>query len=214
MANTKTMLSRKVYTYENGETGRSAKPGWQKLTFEFLAPNKDEKDQPIILETVSVDRSLFPAEVLDCAIGHGLSQKLGDALAGIAGKAAKEGVSPDKERGFVDFAFELISDAIDNLKEGVWVAEGEGSSGSGSVTILYEAIVAAFAKAGTELTDEQKASIREKLKGEDYRNAAKARKDIAAEVEKIKAARAAERAKKAAAQAKQADDLEALDELI
>ena len=60
----------------------------------------------------------------------------------------------------------------------------------------------AFAKAGHELTEEQIAGIRQKVKDEDYRKEAKARPDVNSEVQRITAeraqARAAEAAKKAA----------------
>lgn len=213
---TRTQLVRKVYVHEDGEEGRSAKPESKSLRFEFLAPQKDENDNPVVLDTRTIDLDAFIKEqpgIAHCAFGHGLSQKLGDGLAGIAGKAAKDDVSEDKERGFVDYALSLFDDALDNLQNGVWVAEGEGSSGSGNVTVLFEAIVAAFAKAGTDLTDEQRASVRGKLKDEQYRKDAKARSDVAAEVARITAERAAERAKKAAAKAKAdkpEDDLSSL----
>lgn len=206
MATSKTTLARKVYTYSDGETGRSAKPGWTKLTFELLAPEKDSDGNAIVLESVDVTPDMFPEDIQWCAIGHGLSQKLGDNLAGIAGKAAKDEDAPDfdEERGYVDYAVILLSDAIDNLKNGVWVSESEGSSGPGSVTMLYEAIVAAFTEAGSELSEEQLANIRTKLKDEDYRKAAKANPSVDAKYKELAAKRAAERAKAAKAKAKDA----------
>ena len=213
----RTQLVRKVYDYEGGESGRSAKPNATVLNFEFLAPEKDENDKAVVLDTRTIDLKAFAAdnaEMAFCAMAHGLSQKLGDELAGIDGKAAKANEARDDERGFVDFALSLWDDMFDNITSGVWVEEGEGSSGAGNVTVLLEAIVAAFADAGTELDDAQKAGIRASLKDEAFRKAAKARPDVAAHVADITAKRAAERAAKAKEKAAAATDMGDLNALL
>lgn len=214
MASTRTQLVRKVYLDAEGESQRSAHKDAQVLRFEFLAPEKDAEDNAVVLEVRNVDLQGFLAEHSDmafCAMGHGLSQKLGDNLAGIAGKAAKAepSVEPDPERGFVDFALELFDDALDNILSDVWVAEGEGSSGAGNVTILVQAIVAVLEANGREA---DVAEIRGKVKDKDYREKAKANPHVAAEVRKLEQARAEERLKKAQEKAAEAST-EGLDEL-
>lgn len=209
---TKMQHLRKKYVYENGESGRSAKPNWVKLVFELLGPKTDDDEPAPVVDTIEIERSEIGEDIVACAIGHGISQKLGDDLAGIAKKAKAEGVSPDETRGYADFILERLNAMLENFAAGVWVAEGESASGAGSVTILLEAIVAAFKASGTELTEEQIAGVRLNLKDEAWRNQVKARADVAAQVEIIKAARAAERAKKAQekAAAAETDDLASL----
>lgn len=195
---------RKVYTYEDGSTGQSAKPGWTKLTFNLYGSEKDENDKPIVVDSFDVSKADLPDAIKDCAIGHGVSQKMGDDQAGIATKAKAENVEPDPKTGYAGFIKGRLSDMMDNFANGVWVAEGEGSSGGGNVTILFEAIVSAFGDAGQELTDEQKATVRAKLQDEDYRKSARARPDVGMHVARITAERAAERAKAARKAAKDA----------
>ena len=204
---TKMQRMRKSYRYANGETGRSAKADWTHLVFEILGvPTKDENDKNVypVVDTVEIPRGEIVAETQACAMGHGIMQKVGDTIADVVRVAAKDGVTEDPKTGFASLILETISDQIDNIKAGVWIEEREGS-GSQSVTLLFEAVVAAFSKAGTELTDEQSAGIREKLKDEEYRKKAKARADVAAEFARLQAERAAERAKTAAKKAKDAD---------
>jgi hypothetical protein len=208
MANTKTPLTRKVYTYADGRMGRSARPGATKMTFEFVAPIKDAEGNLVVLETREINLSEFPAGVIECATFHGFGQKFTDDLAGIAGKAAKDEATEHPERGFVDYAVERFDDMMDNLRNGVWVSESEGGGKGSNVTILHEAIVSVFAEAGTELSDEQKAGIMTKLADEEYRTAAKDRPDVAYQVKRITAERAAARAKEAKAKAKAAGSQE------
>lgn len=204
MAEKKTALVRKVYTYADDTTGRSAKPGWKVLTFELLSPHRDAEENLVVLDRVEVSRDMFPAEILECAIGHGLSQKIGDDLSGIATKAAKEEPPfvADPERGFVEYAYDRIAAMVDNLKGGVWVEEGEGSTGASNVTILFEAIVHVLKASGKELTESDLAAVREKLKNKDYREGAKARPDVAAQVAAIQLERAKARHDAAKAKAK------------
>ena len=145
---TKLQHLRKVYVYDNGETGRSAKPNWQELRFELLGPKGDGDEAAPVVDTFAVERASLTDDIVACAIGHGVSQKMGDAIAGIAKKAKADGVEYDPKTGLSAYIKELLSDMADNFAQGVWVAEGESASGGGSVTILLEAIIAAFANAG------------------------------------------------------------------
>lgn len=206
MASERISILRKVYRNADGSRSRSAKAGWQALVFEFLAPNKDDKGNLVVLETVEFAKGAIPTEMFECAAGHGLSQKLGDTIASLVDKAkkAEPPVVADPERGLVDFAMELIQDAWDNIVQGVWVSEREGSSGAANVTILLEAIVAAFKDGGKVLTEEEIAAQRAKLADEDHRTKAREVPAVAAHVARIQAERAAERAKAARAKAKEA----------
>lgn len=205
---------RKVYVYEDGAEGRSAKPGWKKLRFEMLAPNKDDDGNFVVVDTREITPDMFDGEIVHCAAGHGLSQKIGDDLAGIDKKAANDGASFDPETGYAAYIGQRIDDMVDNLKNGVWVAEGEGSTGGGNVTILFEAIMRAFEEAGVDVSEEQKAGIREKLKDEQFRKNARARADVAMHVAEITAERAAARAKAAAEKAAEASDEDTVADLL
>lgn len=200
---TKTQLLRKVFVGTDGTEKRSAFNGWSVLRFDLLSPTKDADGKGVVIDTFSINRSDVPTDMIECAAGHGLSQKLGDDLAGIAKKAEADNVSEDPTRGFVDYAKSRLTEAFENIKGGVWVEEGEGGAGA-SVTILLMAVQAAFVDAGSELTDEQIATVREKLKDETYRKAAASRPDVDLHVKRIRAERAAEAAKAARAKAKEA----------
>ena len=210
MANRGPQVVRKSYLAAVGtaeETAkRSAFPGWEVLRFEFLSPRKDANDNPIVVGTRDVQASTLPDEIQWCSLGHGISQKLGDDLAGIAAKAAKEEepVSEDPEDGWAPYAMERFDYALENLIAGVWVSESEGSGGGASVTILLEAIVAAFADKGRELTEEEVSKLRLAVKDEDYRKKARERADVKAHMATIAAKRAEERRKKLAKEAKTA----------
>lgn len=194
---TKLQHLRKKYVYDNGEEGRSAKPNWVKLVFECLGPKGEDDETAPVVETYTVERDKLSDDIMACAFGHGISQKMGDDIAGIAKKAKAENVEYDETRGYADFIVERLTAMAENFAAGVWVAEGESASGSGSVTILLEAIVRAFGKAGTELSEDQIAGVRANLKNTEWRDAVKARADVAAEVAAINAERAAQRAAKA-----------------
>jgi hypothetical protein len=216
MANTKMQRIRRKYTYADGSTGTSAKPGTQGLVLEVLGmPTEDGngKRQYPIVHTFTVDKSKLPESVIECAVWHGLSQKLGDANAEVAKTAKAEGVTEDPETGLADLTNETLSDMWDNLLQGVWVTESEGGSRGASVTILSEAIFAVLADAGHEVTDEVKAGVMQKLQDEDYRKASKARADVDYHMKRITAERAAARAKDAKAKAKD-QDAQGIDGLI
>lgn len=199
----KLSVMRKSYVYADGTVSRSAKADWTALRFDlFGAERKDDK--PVVVETVTFDRSAFPADILACAAGHGLMQKLGDEAAGLAEKAKKDGFSFDAERGYADFVRDsLLAPMIDNLTNGVWVEEGEGTSGAGNVVILAEAILRTMAETNPDfvIDDEAKSRMIARLANKEVREGAKARVDVAKHVAAITAERAAERAAKAAEKA-------------
>ena len=144
----------------------------------------------------------FTDDMMDCAIGHGFMQKIGDDMAGIDKKALIDGISFDTKTGFSEYIADRISDMVENFTANVWVAEGEGATGGSNITILSQAIFATFAAAKQELDDDAKAKVMVRLQDEDYRKKAKLRPDIASHVAKITAYRAAERADAAAKKAK------------
>lgn len=194
---------RKVYGYDDGSEGRSAKPNWTSLRFEMLAPEKDADDNFIVVDTRTINRdSAEKWDVAACALGHGYSQKIGDDLAGLAKKAKDDGATFDDERGYADYIAERIDAMLDTFQNGVWVSEAEGGSGAAQVTILFQALLEAYKNGGQELDESQQATLREKLKNEDFRKSAGDVPEVKAAMENIKAARAAERAQKAAAAAK------------
>lgn len=197
---TRTSRLRKMYEYDDGRTGRSAKPGWKALIFEVLAAKTG--DEYPVAETIRIERDTLPADMWDCGSGHGVMQKVGDEISGIARQLSKDGVAEDTKLGYAPQVAESIRDAVANLQAGVWVEEGEGSSGAGNVTILIEAIGRVYTEAGHELTPDVLQSIRTKAKDADYRKGARARTDVAKHVRDIELERAKERAKAAAQAAK------------
>lgn len=204
---------RKVYTYADGSTGRSAKPEWVKLTFEMLGPKGDDDETAPVVDTFDFVRDDIPQEIHWCSSGHGLSQKGGDDIAGIAKKAKESGYDYDPVRGYADCIKERLGNVYDNILAGIWVAEGESSSGAGNVTILLQAVMQVFENANRELSEDQIAAFRENLKDEEYRNELKARPDIDLQVRKILEERAAER--RAQAEAKlESTDVGSLDDLL
>lgn len=210
---TKMSHVRKVYEFENGERGRSAKPDWTALHFELLGTGKDADGKAVVVDTVTVERSGIVDDIAACAVGHGLSQKLGDDLSGIAKKADADGASFDETNGFAAYIRERLEAMLDNFSNGVWVAEGEGATGSGNVTILLEAMVRVFEAAGKDLSDEQLATIRNNLKDEDYRKGVKARPDVDKHVKAIQLERAQARLA-AAENAAENADTGGLDDLL
>ena len=193
---------RKRYEYEDKTTGRSAKPKWTALLFDLISPVKNSDDELVVLDTVRVERDDFTDEMIDCAVGHGFMQKIGDDMAGIDKKALTDGIAFDAKTGFSDYIADRIADMLENFGANVWVAEGEGATGGSNITILSQAIFATFAAAKQELDDEAKAKVMVRLQDEDYRKKAKLRPDIASHVARITAERAAERAEAAAKKAK------------
>lgn len=205
---------RKFFGYADNTTSRSAKVGWTSIMFELVAPFKDAKGDFIPLETVTIPRSSFPAEIVDCAAGHGFGQKIGDDLAGIAIKAAKEvpAVHASKERGFAEYIKSRIADMVENLSNGFWVEESE--AGGSNLTILLAAVIRTFEAAGKVLSDAQIEHIKGALKGSEYSAGLKARADISKHYADITSERAAERAKKAQENLAGSVDMPDLDTLL
>ena len=172
----------KTYTYSDGDTGRSAKPGCMALTLTF----GEGDDAPKIV----VDASKFSDEVRHCATYHGLSQKIGDSYASLKDD---------------DSRYEAASAMVEHLMTGVWVAEGEGAGPR--ITLLVEAIMRAAKVAGKKADEAAiAAKCSDKETGKAYREGALKNAQVAAQYEQIKAERAAERAAKKAEAAKQAAD--------
>lgn len=199
----KMSVSRKVYVLADGTTSNRAKPNWSSLRFELFGANKDAEGKNVVVDTVDIPQDVFSAEIMACAAGHGLMQKIGDNMAGIEGQAKKDmeaGVSEavfDPQKGYAAYARYLIEGMVDNLKAGAWVEEGEASGGAGNVTILLEATVAAYADQGKILTDAHKKELVAKFEDKAARDATRKIPAIAAHIARIVAERAAERAKKA-----------------
>lgn len=189
MANERVM--KKVYTYADGTEGRSAKPGWTRINFQLIS-SVDEDKKVTVDRVISFEAGEFE-KIRDCAIGHGLMQKIGDEVSGWRTKAEKAGKEPT-----LDFVESLIRDVADNLRAGVWVEEGEGNTGAGNVTILLDAIKAAYEKVGQPLSDEQITVFTAKLAEKAERDAIKAIPEVDVEVKRIIAERAQTRAKEAA----------------
>lgn len=184
-------IMRKSYVYADGTTSRSAKNDWTALRFEFF-DGVGSDGKPAVANTVDFSRGDFE-KVSGAAMGHGLAQKLGDEAAGYPAKAEKAHATADWQ-----FVKSLITDAADNLRNGVWVEEGEGSSGAGNVTILAEATARAYAEIGKPLSDGAKAKVISALANKEEREKARANALIAKHVRAIEKERADERARKAA----------------
>lgn len=204
---------RKVYVNGDGETSRSAKPGTV-LRFEMFGTAKDDDGKPVVIDTFDVDVAKLGQDMLECAMRHGVSQKLGDNIAGIETKVTKSQDTEDPlptfdvETGYAPAIRAILESQWEDLAGGVWVSESEGGGGSGNVTMLLEAVQAAFAKEGQELSEKQVKAFREQLADKDAAKAIKSNPQVAAEYQAIQAKRAQERAKAAAAKAKEAGKAE------
>jgi hypothetical protein len=200
---------RKVFVNADGTTTKSADKGWVKLRFELFNAAKDDKDQFVICDTFEVEKDKLIPAMVDAAAGYGLSQKLGDSVAGIVKYAAREdvGFTPDKVTGYASLIKTMLAEGWEDILNGFWTEEREGEGGGGSsITILLAAIVRAFAAQNVTLTAGQMEGIKGKLATKEGREAFSARKDVKVHIAAIKAERAAEAAKKAAAAADEADD--------
>ena len=167
---------------ENGEAeSRSATENWKRLEFRFENGN-----------TLAVSRDQFPDNVVAAAMGHGLSQKIGDAYSGAT---------------TIDEAQEKAEALVEQLQQGIWVTERESSGPR--IGPLVEAIARVLEANG-------RPANREHLKGlyhgdKEKQKAAKANPEVAAMYDKIKAEEAAARAKESAKAAKGAEsDLDSL----
>lgn len=114
----------KVYIDSDGNEGRHAKAGAERLEIRFVGGHILE----CRLSELNADTQL-------AAAWHGVSQKVGDACSGKTG----------------DDAVEACEGMWENIVGGVWVAAKEGGP---RVTLLAEAIVRAKADEGVERTIE------------------------------------------------------------
>ena len=176
---------RKRYGYEAQTTVRSEKRKCPARVFVLISQVKNSDDELVVLDTVRVERDDFTDEMIDCAVGHGFMQKIGDDMAGIDKKALTDGIAFDAKTGFSDYIADRIADMLENFGANVWVAEGEGATGGSNITILSQAIFATFAAAEQELDDEAKPNVMVRLQDEDYRKNAKSSPDIAHHVARI-----------------------------
>ena len=172
----KETVCKKVFHYKDGERGRSAQPDAVALTFNFANG-----------ETIDVQQEKFTPAIQSCLMWNGISQKLGDAYAGAGAKAKETGQEP------ADVAFEMFGAMLEQLELGTWVTEREATGPR--LTILFEAIVAAKAKAGEEVREDTQQRLRE---DKDFREAAAELPAVKAEALRISAERAAARAAAAA----------------
>lgn len=207
---------RKMYV-KGDEVKRSAFPGWEILRFEMVAPEK-VNDDFVTVDTYDVRKADIVEAIADCAMGHGLSQKLGDNLAGIDKKVAADNSELpafDPKTGYAAAIRALLEEQMEDLRNGIWVSEAEGGGG-GNITILLEAIVAAFKAEGQELTEEQVGTFKTQLQngmttkdgveldGKGYQKVLKSSPAIAAQIARINKERADARAKEAQKRAKEA----------
>lgn len=204
-ATTRVTHVRKFFRGEDGVEKRSAFEGWAELVFQLVKPTKDAEGNFVPLEEIVVKPADVPEAMQYCAVGYGLSQKIGDSYASLAKMAKDEGITPDEKTGLTGLAKQIIEDELAALKNGIWVAESEGGSGGSNTTILLEAIMRAHAEAGDEFTPERKAETAKKLADKETRDKArKVPQYIAAEAA-IKSERAEARRKAAAEAAKKAE---------
>ncbi len=192
---------RKVFVNADGTTSKSADKGWIALRFDLFNVAKDDKDQFVVCDSFEVKKEDLPALMFDAAVGYGLSQKMGDSVAGIVKYAEKPeiGFKPDTITGYATLIRTMLSELWEDIRNGFWTDEKEGGDGGASITILLAAILRAFSSSGIILTEAQAEGIKAKLATKEGREAFAARKDVKVHVAAIKAERAAEAAAKALA---------------
>lgn len=206
---------RKMFVNADGSVTRSADKGWVAFRVELLNAVKTADDKFTVAETLDFPKADLDAAMMDASAGYGLSQKLGDGVSGIVTEAAKQGFTPDAVTGYASMIKTAMLEMWEDILGGFWTEEREGGGGS-SVTIVFQAVQAVFAKANIELTPAQLTGIHAKLATKEGREAFMARPDVKAEVAQIKAERAIKAAQDAAAKAGAvaeiggADDLAAL----
>ena len=205
--------ARKCFVYSDGSTGRSAKPGWSKLRFEMVAPDK-VNDDLVVVDTLDISPDVLGVTqeqwdalppMVQCAAGYGLSQKYGDDYAGIEDKAAKDDEAPayDKARGWADYIRMRVEASVEDTRNGIWVAESDGEGGGGNITMLFNAVLAAYDKAGKAIPEEKHAALRQKLADKEEAKKARGVPQVKAELERIKLERQQARQKEAAKAAKE-----------
>lgn len=203
---------RKMFVNANGKVSRSADKGWAALRIELLNVAKDDKGNFVVADTLDFEKAKLTEAMADAAAGYGLSQKLGDSVAGIVAHAEKEGFTPDAKTGYASFIKTMLLEGWEDICNGFWTEEKEpGKGGGDSVTIIMQGVIAAFIKAGLELTPAKQVALREKLSTKEDREAFMKRPDVKAEVAQIKAERAVAAAKAAAEAAAKANGVGAAD---
>lgn len=178
---TRTPVCTKSYITADGESHNSAQPATESLSFHFAV-----EKSPRLVKLADL-----PQAIIEAASAHGLAQKLGDSYSGKQGDEAVD-------------CFEAVLEA---LMDGDWLRRAE--SAGPATTMLFEAVWAAMAAAGAELTtqDDGEERLRAHLKGldADGRKALASDPAVAAEIARIKAERAAKRAAELAETAKGAE---------
>jgi len=199
---------RKMFVNADGTTSRSADKGWSAMRIELFNAAKDDKGNFVVAETLDFEKAKLVDAMVDAAAGYGLSQKLGDSVSGIVTQAEKEGFIPDSVTGYASKIKAILMEGWEDICNGFWTEEKEaGEGGGGSVTIIMQAVVAAFSKAGLDMTDTKLVALREKLGTKEGREAFMKRPDVKAEVAAIKLERATAAAKAAADAAAKAADV-------
>lgn len=174
----KTPVAKRVYVSKDGTETRSATAQTVSMRFEFSNG-----------KTLTIEDKDIHKDVRNAAFWHGVNQKTGDGFAGAKGDA--------------DEAYESAKSIVERLGEGTWVQTREAAGPS--TGMLVEAIVRAKIAGGepeANFTDERKAEIAKKLKGETPEKTREARAGALANPQ-IKAAFDALKAEKAAAKAKE-----------
>ena len=167
-------VCKKVFLDAAGDERRSASVDAVQLEFRFTDA-----------DVISVKLSDFSEEMQTCFSWYGLSQKFGDAYAGVKGDVA-DGI-------------EEFESMMEQIISGTWVTEATAGI---RPSMVCDAIVAALEANGEKVDDERRDAIREKIKDPEKRKGATADPAVKAQLEKIKADRAVTRAKDAAKKAK------------
>ena len=174
MADKKETVCKKVYIAADGNETRSAQPDADRIEFRFGNGN-----------THVVKLAAHPVAIRTCLGWFGISEKYGNAYAGVGGDA------DDAETKFLSMQEQLMA--------GTWVEKADAGP---RPSLIADAIIAALVAVGEKVDEGRAATIREKVKDKSTREGALNDPVIKAQYEAIKSARAAERAKDAAKKAK------------
>jgi len=184
-------VAKKKFVDANGREHTSATDDWTVLRF-------DVTDGPSI-EIARAEVEKWP--VVAQLIGHGLSQKVGDAYSRAKVMAEKTGVTVPQ------WVAEQIESMIENLSSGQWVTVRESGGGVQRTGLWLQAAIEVL---GDNATEENIAVVREALKSAETADAVKQNPKVRAVYARLVAERAAERAKQAAAAAEGAEGLDGL----
>lgn len=163
---------KKVYVDVEGKEHRSVPESVDRLEFRFANG-----------ETHTVKLDMFPEAVINAAMWHGFSQKLGDSYGG----RGKDVTLEDKVVAFTDM--------LGQLQEGDWITAAEG--GAPRTSQLAQAYMRAMAEEGQEIA-EADAIAKVAEWSDDKKKSAKSVPAIAKHLAAIAAEAAAARAAKAA----------------